>query len=317
MKKAIALLASCLMAGTVGAAAAADFPAKDIDLIVPFAPGGGVDTTSRIIVETANTLIEGAELNVVNRAGGGGVVGQTFASKAAPDGYTVLAMTSSVVTNPKLKGASYSIDDFLPVGLYNLDPSVIVVPANSPFETAEQFIAAAKQAPLNIVIAGIGTSHHMGGLAIQQVTDAQFNYIPTKGFGQQLQAVLGGHADGALWPLGEAANHAKTGSVRILAIASDARDEAFPDVPTYQEAGIDIEIWATFRGWSVPKGTPDDVVATLSGLLQKTYETPAYKKKMSEAGYKPVFRDAQSFQQIIDGYAVLTSNIIEESGLAK
>lgn len=317
MKTFTALVAASLMVGAVGAASADDFPTQDIDLIVPFAPGGGVDTTSRIIVETANTLLEGAEFNVVNRAGGGGVVGQTVASQAAPDGYTVLAMTSSVVTNPKLKGAAYSVEDFLPVGLYNLDPSVIVVPAESPFETAEQFIAAAEEAPLNIVIAGIGTSHHMGGLAIQQVTDAQFNYVPTKGFGQQLQAVLGGHADGALWPLGEAANQANAGGVRLLAIASDARDEGFPDVPTYQEAGIDIRIWATFRGWSVPKGTPDEVVAKLSDLLKTVNETPAYREKMSGAGFKPVFRDAAGFQQIVDDYAVLTTTIIEDSGLGQ
>ncbi|MGP1255857.1 MAG: tripartite tricarboxylate transporter substrate binding protein [Kiloniellales bacterium] len=317
MKRLAALIASSLVVGAMASASAAEFPTKDIDIIVPFAPGGGVDTTSRIIVETANTLLEGAEFNVVNRAGGGGVVGQTLASQAAPDGYTVLAMTSSVVTNPKLKGASYSVDDFVPVGLYNLDPSVIVVPVDSPFETAEQFIAAAEAEPLNIVIAGIGTSHHMGGLAIQQVTEAQFNYVPTKGFGQQLQAVLGGHADGALWPLGEASSQAKTGGVRILSIASDARDENFPDVPTYQEAGIDIKIWATFRGWSVPKGTPDDVVATLSDLLQNVNETPAYREKMSGAGFQPVFRDAAGFQQIVDDYAALTSKIIEESGLGQ
>ena len=317
MKRLTALLASSVVVGMIGSATAADFPTKDIDLIVPFAPGGGVDTTSRIIVETANTLIQDAEFNVVNRAGGGGVVGQTLASKASPDGYTVLAMTSSVVTNPKLKGASYSVDDFVPVGLYNLDPSVIVVPAGSPFESAEQFLAAGKEKPLNVVIAGIGTSHHMGGLAIQQVTDVQFNYVPTKGFGQQLQAVLGGHADAALWPLGEAANQAKAGGVRLLAIASDARDENFPDVPTYQEAGIDIKIWATFRGWSVPKGTSEDVVAKLSGLLRSVSETPAYREKMSGAGYRPVFRDAAGFQQIVDDYAALTAKIIDESGLGQ
>lgn len=317
MNKLALTLATILVGSSIGAALAADYPTKDIDLVVPFDPGGGVDTTSRIITETANTLLQDSEINVVNKSGGGGVVGQTFASRAAADGYTVLAMTSSVVTNPQLKGASYTIEDFVPVGLYNLDPEVIVVPADSPFKTAGEFIAAAEKEPLNIVIAGIGTSHHMSGLAIERVTEARFNYVPTKGFGQQLQAVLGGHADGALWPLGEASSHAESGGVRLLAIASDARDENFADVPTFQEAGIDIPIWATFRGWSVPKGTPKQVVATLSDLLRQVYETPAYKTKMSEAGYGPVYRDAAGFSKVIDEYAKLTSVIIEENGLGK
>ncbi|PHQ60746.1 MAG: hypothetical protein COC08_06900 [Maribacter sp.] len=296
---------------------AADFPNKNIDLVVPFDPGGGVDTTSRIIIETANKLLDGVEFNVVNRSGGGGVVGQTFVSKAAADGYTILAMTSSVVTNPQLKGASYSVNDFIPVGIYNLDPEVIVVPVNSPFTTISEFMAAASNKKLNIVVAGIGTSHHMSGLAIERNTSAKFNYLPTKGFGAQLQAVLGGHVDGALWPMGEAANQATSGAVRILAVAADARESAFPDVPTFDEAGLGIPIWATFRGWSVPKGTSDEAVAFLADILGKVNADETYKKKMLAAGYKPIYRDAAGFSAVVNAYAEQTSVIIDENGLGK
>ena len=294
-----------------------DYPTKNIDLVVPFDPGGSVDTTSRIIAETANTLLEGGELTVVNRSGGGGVVGQTFVSQAAADGYTLLAMTSSVVTNPQMKGAGYSVDDFQPVALYNLDPEVIVVPAGSSIQTAEEFLAAAVKDPLNIVVAGVGTSHHMSGLAIERVTEAKFNYIPTKGFGAQVQAVAGGHADGALWPLGEASAQFASGSVRILAIATEARSDKYPDIPTFREVGIDIPIWATFRGWAVPAGTPDDVVTKLSNLMESVYATPAYVEKMQAGGYEPTFRDAAGFEFVVDSYASQTSVIIEEAGLGK
>lgn len=315
----LATLAASLVLVSVApqaATAADDYPDRTIDLVVPFDPGGGVDTTSRIIAETANTLLDGAEMEVVNKSGGGGIVGQTYAARAKADGYTVLAMTSSVVTNPQMKGASYTMEDFVPVALYNLDPEVIVVPASSRFESAEQFLAAAAEAPLNIVVAGVGTSHHMSGLAIERVTDATFNYVPTKGFGPQVQAVLGGHADAALWPLGEASAQVASGGVRLLAIATEERDDNYPEVPTFSEAGIDIPIWATFRGWSVPKDTPDDVVETLATLMRETWETPAYKEKMSAAGFEPVYRDAAGFQKVIDSYSELTSVIIEENGLA-
>lgn len=315
--KRLAFVAALGLSSLAMTAQAADYPQGTIDLVVPFDPGGSVDTTSRIIAETANTLLDGAEITVVNRSGGGGVVGQTSVAKSAPDGYTVLAMTSSVVTNPQMKGAGYAVTDFRPVALYNLDPEVIAVPAASPFQTAEEFMAAATKEPLNIVVAGVGTSHHMSGLAIERVSEATFNYIPTKGFGAQVQAVVGGHADGALWPLGEATAQAANGGVRILAIASEERDANFPDVPTFQEAGIDIPIWATFRGWAVPAGTSDEVVKTLSDLMKSVYETPAYVEKMQAAGYSPTFRDAEGFKFVVDSYADQTSVIIEEAGLGK
>lgn len=315
--KRLAFAAALGLSSLAMTAQAADYPQGTIDLVVPFDPGGSVDTTSRIIAETANTLLDGAEITVVNRSGGGGVVGQTSVAKSAPDGYTLLAMTSSVVTNPQMKGAGYAVTDFRPVALYNLDPEVIAVPAASPFQTAEEFMAAATKEPLNIVVAGVGTSHHMSGLAIERVSEATFNYIPTKGFGAQVQAVVGGHADGALWPLGEATAQAANGGVRILAIASEERDANFPDVPTFQEAGIDIPIWATFRGWAVPAGTSDEVVKALSDLMKAVYETPAYVEKMQAAGYSPTFRDADGFKFVVDSYAEQTSVIIEEAGLGK
>ena len=315
--KRLAFVAALGLSSLAMTAQAADYPQGTIDLVVPFDPGGSVDTTSRIIAETANTLLDGAEITVVNRSGGGGVVGQTSVAKSAPDGYTVLAMTSSVVTNPQMKGAGYAVTDFRPVALYNLDPEVIAVPAASPFQTAEEFMAAATKEPLNIVVAGVGTSHHMSGLAIERVSEATFNYIPTKGFGAQVQAVVGGHADGALWPLGEATAQAANGGVRILAIASEERDTNLPDVPTFQEAGIDIPIWATFRGWAVPAGTSDEVVKALSDLMKSVYETPAYVEKMQAAGYSPTFRDAEGFKFVVDSYADQTSVIIEEAGLGK
>lgn len=310
------ILGALVAGGIAGAAYAQDYPTKDIELVVPFAPGGSVDVTSRLIAETANTFLDGKEVEVANRAGGGGIVGQSFVSKAKPDGYTVLAMTSSVVTNPQLKGAPYKITDFTPVAAYNIDPEVIAVPANSPFETIDDFIAATKESPLNMVVAGIGTSHHMAGLALTAAAGLEFNYIPANGFGEQLQAIAGGHADGAFWPMGEAMAHAEAGTVRILAIASDVKDPKFPDVPTFEEAGLNVPIWATFRGWAVPAGTPEEVVTYLSDLLEKVYDDPDYRKKMTDAGFEPIYRNAADFKTIITAYSDQVVPIIEQNGLS-
>ncbi|WP_434291184.1 Bug family tripartite tricarboxylate transporter substrate binding protein [Celeribacter sp. SCSIO 80788] len=311
------VLGALLGSGLATAVAAQDYPTKDIDLVVPFAPGGSVDVTSRLLAESANTFLDGVEVVVSNRAGGGGVVGQSYVARGKPDGYTVLAMTSSVVTNPQLKGAPYAITDFKPVAAYNLDPEVIAVPANSEFKTIDDFVAATKEAPLNMVVAGIGTSHHMAGLALTSAAGLEFNYVPAKGFGEQLQAVVGGHADGAFWPMGEAMVHAEAGSVRLLAVASDVRDPKFPDVPTFEEAGLNVPMWATFRGWAVPADTPDEDVAFLSDLLKKVFEDETYKQKMVDGGFDPIYRDAAEFQTIISSYSDLVVPIIEDNGLGQ
>lgn len=295
----------------------AGFPERSIRLVVPFEPGGAGDITSRIIAEAANKLLDRGKISVVNRSGGGGIVGQTFVARARADGYTILSMTSSTVTNPVLKGASYSIDDFRPVALYNFDPDVIAVSADSPFATIDDLISAARTRKPNMVTAGIATAHHMVGLAIEQNTDLEFNYLPIRGFGNQLQAVMGNHADGGFWPLGEAATHVQAGSIRILAVAAEERDERFPEVPTFQEAGLKVPVWATFRGWAVPAGTPADVVEVLAELLAKVHESTEYRQKMEAAGFQPVYRNAADFKTAIDNYKALTDEVIAAHDLAK
>lgn len=310
------LLTALVLLLSIPFAYGADFPERSIRLVVPFEPGGAGDITSRIIAEAANKLLDRGKISVVNRSGGGGIVGQTFVARARADGYTILSMTSSTVTNPVLKGASYSVDDFQPVALYNFDPDVIAVSADSPFATIDDLIAAAKTRKPNMVTAGIATAHHMVGLAIEQNTDLEFNYLPIRGFGNQLQAVMGNHADGGFWPLGEAATHVQGGSIRILAVAAENRDERFPDVPTFQEAGLNVPVWATFRGWAVPAGTPADVVDVLADLLAQVHESAEYREKMESAGFRPVYRNAEDFKIVINDYKNLTNEVIAAHDLA-
>lgn len=307
------LLVGLALAAT--SAFAADYPSKDVHIIVPFKPGGGVDTSSRILAEYGNKHMAKGKLEVENRAGGDGVVGQTFAAKAKADGYTVLAMTSSVVTNPILKQTGYKLEDFQPVALYNTDPEVIVVGAESPFKTIAELLAASKERPLTVTVAGIATSHHMAGLALEDSAGMKFTYVPTTGFGAQLQAVMGGHVELGLFPLGEIKKHADAGTVRILAAASDARLDILPNVPTWQEAGLNIKRWTTFRGWAVPKGTPEAAVKYLSDLLGKISTDPAYVKQMNDYGFPIAYKDAAGFTDEVNDYAEVTTRVIAKHGL--
>lgn len=309
----ISIILILALAGSVSFAG--NFPAKDIRIIVPFKPGGAVDTTSRIIAEYAKKHLDGVELKVENRAGGGGVVGQTFAAHAKADGYTVLAMTSSVVTNPKLKQVAYEVSDFQPVALYTMDPEVIAVPSKSPFKSIDDFVAASRERSLTITEAGMGTSHHLSGLAIVDKGGVKLNFIHTKGFGAQLQALLGGHVDAALWPYGEAKSHADSGSIRILAVASDGPLESAPSIPTWNDAGLNIKEWTTFRGWAVPVGTPMEVVNFLADLLGKVNQDPEYVARMKEQGYPLAYRDAAGYSAVINNYDELTELVINNNNL--
>ncbi len=295
-----------------GTAFANDFPMKDIRIIVPFKPGGAVDTTSRIIAEFANKHLEASKVKVENRAGGGGVVGQTYVANAKADGYTILAMTSSVVTNPKLKKVSYTVDDFQPVALYTYDPEVIVVSIDSEINDVNEFITVARDKYLTITDAGNGTSHHLSGLALNENAGLNLKFMHTKGFGSQVQALLGGHAQAALWSYGEAKSHVDAGTVRILAIATPRRISAQPDVPTWIESGLNIEQWATFRGWAVPKGTPKEAVAVLSNLMGKVNKDPEYIKRMQKQGFPISYQNAAGYNAIIQSYDKLTQPLVSK-----
>ncbi|GHA35507.1 hypothetical protein GCM10007989_34330 [Devosia pacifica] len=292
-----------------------DFPSGDVTVIVPFAPGGAVDTTNRIIVEHANRLglLGDYQFEVENIANS--IVGQATPARAEPDGHTILAMTSSVVTNPKLRDTPYELSDYTPVALYGLDPEVIAVPADSDIETVEDFIAAATDGTVSVVTSGVGTSHHMSAIALQNRADLDLNVINVDAFGEQVQQVAGGHVQAALWPWGEASQQVEAGTVRLLAVASRERLDEFPDIPTWEEAGLNVEEFATFRGWGVAAATPEDVVADLAGVLETLSEDEDFVSAMNDAGYVVDFAGSEQFMQTIENYDELTTEIIDTAGL--
>lgn len=311
----IALLATVAFA--MPAQAQDEYPNGDVTIVVPFAPGGAVDTTNRIIVDHANRLDllgDDAEFVVENIANT--IVGQATPAREEPNGQMVLGMTSSVVTNPKLRDTPYALSDYTPVGLYTLDPEVIAVPVDSEIETIDDFISAARDGEVSVVTSGVGTSHHMSGIALQNRADLNLNIINVDAFGEQVQQVAGGHVQAALWPWGEASQQVEAGVIRPLAVASRERFEDLPDVPTWEEAGLNIAEFATFRGWGVAAETPDSIVSELSNVLKTLSEDEQFVKAMGDAGYDVQYADSEGFTQTIQNYDELTTEIIEAADLS-
>lgn len=305
-------LAGAILAASLAVtpALASDFPTDDITVLVPFAPGGGVDVTNRIIADFANNLGLVGDHRIVVTNNANSVVGQASVAQAAPDGYTVLAMTSSIVTNPKLQPVPFALTDFRPVALYSIEYTVVAVPADSPLQTMEDFVAAATEGEVTMVTSGTGTSHNMSGLSLQARGGLNLNIINIAAFGEQVQQIAGGHVQAALWPFGAARAQVEAGTARILGSASRERLPGFEDVPTWAEAGLDIAEFTTFRGWGVPRDTPDEVVDFLAGILEALNDNAEYVERMEQSGSPVAFAGPEGFAEVIAIYDVLTDEIL-------
>lgn len=292
------LSVACSTAVLVGPAGAqARFPDKPITMIVPFAAGGAVDVTTRIICEEAEKTL-GQKILIVNKAGGGATEGQGFVARAKPDGYTLLAGSSSVVTNTITKDVDYTVDSFETIALYNYDPDVMMVPASEPYKTIEELMAAAKKEPLSSATSGHSTAHHIAYLLLENAAGVKFKYIHTKGGSEAVPMAAGGHVKTLLGAWGEAVAMVNQGKLRPLAVMSAERDPRFPDLPTFKEKGWNVE-YGAWRGFVAPKGLPKDVKDKLSEALIAAMRSDSVKDKFAKADYTIQIKNAQEFDALL------------------
>lgn len=297
--KACRFLALVTLASS-GVAQAAEYPQKNLDYIVPFAAGGAVDFTGRLIADNAPQAFDGHKFVVKNMPGGGAVVGQTYVSSAPEDGYTLLAMTSSIINNSLTKSVSYDLESFTPLALYNLDPEVIVTGADSEISDLQHFLDAASEGDVSIATPGNSTSHHIAALSLAQEEQLNFRYVHNASAAAQLQQLMGGHVRAGFMSLGEAVGPSEDGSIRILAVMDSSRSDLAPDVPTYQEVTGDDMQWGTFRGIAAPAGLPSEVEAELEARLEQLLTSSEFAERMNAAGYKVDYRDGDAFSRYLD-----------------
>ena len=245
-------------------------------MVVPFNAGGAVDVTIRIICEEAEKDL-GQKILVINKAGGGATEGQGFVARSKPDGYTLLAGSSSIVTNTLTKEVDYTIDSFDAIVLYNFDPEVMFVHAGEPYKTIEELMSHTKKEPLTSATSGHSTSHHLASLILENISGAKFKYIHTKGGTEAVPMVAGGHAKVLLGVWGESRNMVDQGKLRPLAVMSKVRDARFPDVPTFKEKGWDIE-YGAWRGIVAPKGMPPDVRKNSIRRSRRRWNRPSQRQ---------------------------------------
>lgn len=299
-------------------ASAQTWPAKPVRIVVPYAPGGAVDTIARV---TGQRLAErlGQPVLIDNKPGAAANIGMDAVAKAAPDGYTLLMAANALATNGSLF-AKLPFDpqkDLVPVGKIGHASLVIVVPSTSPARTFKELMAQAKAAPgkLTYATAGNGSSGHLAGEALKEAAHIDVVHVPYKGGAPALTDLLGERI--SFMPINpvEVISHINDHKLRALAVASPKRIPLLPDVPTVAESGLpdfDVSVW---WGLMAPAGTPVGTVTRLNAELQKTLAEPAIQAKLGDMGVVVSAGSAEQFGEFIRAETSRWSRVVKAANI--
>ncbi len=295
-----ALFVMCALAVTFGAystVTAQSYPSRPVTVVVPFSAGGPTDTLARIMSERMRKTL-GQTVVVDNTTGAGGSIGVGKVARAAPDGYTVsIGHWGTHVVN----GAYYSLPynlltDFEPVAMIASNPQVIVSKAAVPARNLKELIAwiSANQGKVLMGTGGVGASSHMGAIYFQNLIGANFQYVPYRGGAPALQALLGGEIDLYVTQISNITVHVKTGRIKAYAVTANTRQEAAPEIPTVDEAGLPGFHTSIWHGYWVPKGTPREIIMKLNAAIVESLTDPVVRQRFADLGQEIPSREQQT-----------------------
>jgi tripartite-type tricarboxylate transporter receptor subunit TctC len=314
-----ALLPAALLAVTFGPAAAETYPARPITLVVPFAPGGSASTVARSVADKMSETL-GQQIVIDNRGGAGGTLATRAVAKGAPDGYTILVVTSATVgTSPSLlHNLGYDPrKDLDPIGLIAATPNVIVVHPSFPARSLAELIKIGKETatPIPYGSPGTGTLNHLTVELLAYRTGMKLSHVPYKGAAPALNDLLGGHIGVLISAIPNAHSHIVAGTIRGLAVTGAKRSPLIPAVPTFAEAGLagyDVPLrW----GLAAPAGTPRPVIDTLNRALNAALMTDEVRERLAIEGAEPQPTTPEEYAAIIDGELTMWSDLVKAVGI--
>jgi tripartite-type tricarboxylate transporter receptor subunit TctC len=277
------------------------YPSKLIRLILPYAPGGSTSAVARLI---AVKLTEdwGQQVLVDNRPGGNTIIGSEALVRSAPDGYTLLMVTSTHTINPSLLKTPYdAVKDFAPVTTLTRSPFGLVIHPSLPVKSLREFIALAKQRPdqIDYASSGIGTANHLALELFSMLAGIRMHHIPYKGGGPAMTDLLGGQVQVHMNVPVNLIPNIKAGRIRGLAVTGDTRLPPIPDVPTFREAGLPAFDLTNWNGLLVPANTPQPIVNKLSLEIAKILKMPDIQEKLAAQGQTPWSSTPEQFGTLI------------------
>ena len=301
----------------IAAASAQAYPVGPVRVIVPFPPGGGVDSMGRILAQRLGEAL-GKPLVVDNRGGANGMIGSEAVAKSPKDGYTLLVNGANLVTTPLLfsKVTYDPIKDFDPISLMALGPNVLVAHPSLPVGSVKELIALAKAKPGHVQFAGSGSGStpHLAGELFNTMARVSMVHVPYRGSGPAMIGLLSGEASIMFLPAINAGPQLKTGRLRALAVTSRERLPALPELPTISESGLKGYESSQWYGVLAPAGTPGDVLALLNSHIAKFMQAPDMKQRMTSEGLVAAGSTRAQFAAHIQTETEKWAKVIKASG---
>jgi len=293
------------------------YPNQPIKLIVPWPPGGGVDTSARIIAQPLSERL-GQGIVIENRGGAGGNIGTEVAARAKPDGYTLLMASSSpnainIHIYPKLPFDP--LKDFTAIGYVTAVPNILVVPGNAPANTAQELLAYIKANPgkVNYGSAGVGSSQHLAASMLITATGANIVHVPYKGTGPAETDLIAGHI-AMMLDTTACLPFVAGGRMKALAVASKSRNPALPNVPTFDEIGVPGVYSSAWYGIMAPAGLPQEIVNRINTELNAVLKSPEVRKKIADFGGEPGGGSPADFDRFVASELKRYADIVKASG---
>ena len=312
------ILVLLLCAGFAAAGHAQNYPERPIRMIVPFSPGGTSDLVARIMATKLGEDL-GQTVIVDNRDGAGSTLGVGIAARATADGYTLLVAHIALAINQTLysKLPYSAVKDLAPIGKLGISPSAVVVNNNLPAKNMNELIALAKKEPgkLNYGSAGIGSAGHLSVALLEHVAGIKLTQVPYKGGGPSVAATISGEVQLAIPVMASAATHVKAGRLRMLAVTSAKRPQAFPDVPTVQEAGVPGYVYETWFGLFTPAGVSKSIVSRLNQGTLKALAMGDVREQFLRQGLEVTPSTPEELGRTLREDTAMWAKIIKSAGV--
>ena len=312
LKRVVTLLCALSLCLFSVGMAQAKFPEKPVTYLIPFNPGGESD----IFARAQQPLMEkelGQSVLISYKTGGGGSVGWGELIRSKPDGYFTAGFNlPHIILQPlQRKSSGYQTKDVQPVMIFMSTPNILAVKKDSPYKTLDDFVKAAKEKPGAITLGGSGSNsaNHLGVVRMNKLAGVKISYVPFTGTGDAMPAFLGGHVSGLMTYTTMGIQYKN--DMRVLAVATEQRFPALPDVPTFKELGYDL-VEGAYRGLAVPPKTPKEVVDVLYKACHVTNTNPEFVKKMAELGFNLENLDPEASVKLIDEKTTAYKEVLED-----
>jgi tripartite-type tricarboxylate transporter receptor subunit TctC len=298
---------------------AQQYPTRSINLMIGFAPGGGIDLSVRAIAASTEKLLPYPFI-LTNRGGGGGSTALSLHMKEKPDGYHLIGSASGGITHiPHLREVTYGYNDFVPVLVFAKGSNTgLMVRADSPFKTLKDLIEYARKNPEAVTygVSGIGIAQHLIVEYIALKEKVKMTVVPYKGTTESFAAMLGGHITAASGGVQVSQDHIKAGKVRALVLYGEERMKALPDIPTAKELGYDMNAEGYFF-IAAPKGTPQPIIKKLEGTFRKGMEDPMYKETMGKIDMDIAYKSSEETKKYFESEYDAMGKLIKALNLPK